>query len=47
MFKKITRIEYNSIHPDYKGLWKDWIYRILVLKNWITQSIPVLINNYK
>lgn len=37
----ITRTEYDQIHPDYKWLWNDWIYRIMKLINWETVSVPV------
>jgi len=40
---KMTQKEYNSIHPDFKGLWKDGIYRVLKLENWATVSSPVVL----
>ena len=41
--EKITQKEYNNIHNDFKGIWKDGIYRVLKLENWKTISKPVII----
>jgi len=41
--EEITQKEYNSIHSDFKGLWSDWVHRVLKIENWVTVSSPVVI----
>jgi len=41
--EKITRKEYNDLHPDFKWIREDWSYSILKSVDWDTVSIPVKI----
>jgi len=39
--EKLTRKEYNDIHPDFKSQRKDWTYSIMKNIDWNTVSVPV------